>query len=746
MKPRLLVLALSAALLSTVAHALPEMPQVDARRDSSKATPQLDPVVVTADLRERDIQDVPMSVSVLAPETLELSGSGLADIKQIGNRAPSIQAESSFGRTFPRFFIRGLGNTDFDLNASQPVSMVYDDVVLENPTLKGYPIFDIEHVEILRGPQGTLFGRNSPAGTIRFVSRRPDDALGGYMRLGYGRFGSAQMEAAVNVPVNDRSGFRLSTLFQHRDDFSRNDAIPGDEREGFNERALRAQWLLRPTDDLDVLVQARARSLDGGSVVYQSNLIERGSGRIVSDYSRFRLAQDAIPTLEVDAKGLSTRIDWRLSGVTLTSITGYESLDMFARGDVDGGFGAAFAPPFGRGDIPFPAESGDGIPDHRQFSQEIRLRSDAEGSYEWQVGALYFDEALDIENISYDTLSGSVQNGFAQQHQDDRSWAVFGTLGVALSERWRVDGGVRYTDDQKDFWAERTQSPFGSGGLARQTIDVGDNNLSGDLSVSFDASEDTHFYARVATGFRAPAIQGRILFGDTISVARSETVESVELGLKQSLIDGQAQLRASLYRYRVNDMQLTAVGGQANFNTLINADAAQGEGAELEFSWRPLSALTLEGGVSYNRTEIDDPTLGVQPCASPCTVLDPVGSRPGTVAIDGNGLPQSPRWISQINARYEQPFSAGRWYVSTDWAYRSKINFFLYDSVEFTGAALLEGGLRVGFVTPDDRHELALVGRNILDEIEVVGGVDFNNLTGFVNEPRYVGLEYTFRR
>lgn len=744
MNQRRTVLALSLALVSQVA--LPGEPAAADRAAAESETARLDAVVVTADLRERDVAEVPMAVSVIDADALQSTGAGLADIRQLSNRAPSVQAESSFGRTFPRFFLRGLGNTDFDLNASQPVSMVYDDVVLENPTLKGFPIFDLERVEVLRGPQGTLFGRNSPAGVIRFVSVRPDASSGGYARIGYGRFGSTQMEGAVNTPLTDASALRISTLLQHRDDLSGNDVIAGDTREGFNERVLRVQWLHSPSDDLEVLLQARARSLDGGSVVYQSNLIEPGSNRIVADYSRLRLAQDAIPTLEVDSSGLSARFDWHLLDMTFTAISGYETLEMFARGDVDGGFGAEFAPPFGRGAIPFPAESGDGIPDHRQWSQEFRLQSELGRTVEWQVGALYFDESLDIENISYDTLSGSVQNGYARQHQEDRSWALFGSLGVQLADDWRVDGGLRYTDDRKDFWAEREQSPIGGGALPRITRKVGDDNLSGDLSLTYVASDGTHLFARVATGFRAPAIQGRVLFGDTVSVANSETVQSLELGLKQAFADGRARLSATVYHYNVDDLQLTAVGGQANFNTLINADAAKGDGAELELEWRPIGALTLAMGASYNRTRIDDRQLGVQPCGSPCTVLDPPGARPGTVSIDGNGLPQSPRWIGQLSARYEQPMASGRAYAATDWAYRSKINFFLYDSLEFLGNPLLEGGLKLGYITSDERHEVAIVGRNILDEIEVVGGVDFNNLTGFVNEPRYVGIEYTIRR
>ena len=144
-----------------------------------------------------------------------------------------------------------------------------------------------------------------------------------------------------------------------------------------------------------------------------------------------------------------------------------------------------------------------------------------------------------------------------------------------------------------------------------------------------------------------------------------------------------------------------------------------------------------------NDTEIRDPNLSTQPCGGGCTVLDPAYlPKPGTVSIDGNRLPQAPKWIYNVTARYGIPMASGELYFFTDWAYRSEVNFFLYESAEFRGAPLLEGGLRIGYNWHDGHREVALYGRNITDEVALVGGIDFNNLTGFVNEPRTYGLEF----
>jgi len=324
-------------------------------------------------------------------------------------------------------------------------------------------------------------------------------------------------------------------------------------------------------------------------------------------------------------------------------------------------------------------------------------------------------------------------------------YALFGAAGYQIDERWRVAGGLRYTDDSKEFYAERLVSPIGAGPLARIEASPSDQQTSGDFSLSFSASDAVQLYGRYATGFRAPAIQGRLLFGDVVSIADSETVRSLELGMKADLWDQRARLNVSVFDYQVNDLQLTAVGGQTNFNTLINADRANGRGVEVELEALLSQNLSVSAGGSYNRTELDDPNLAVQPCGSPCTVLDPVGRTPGTVLIDGNPLPQSPKWTANLSGRYGVEIGAGEWYVQSDWAYRSEVNFFLYESREFVGDPLLQGGLRLGYIWGGGRYEAALLGRNILDEIETVGGVDSNNLTGFVNTPRYVGAEFTVR-
>ena len=203
-------------------------------------------------------------------------------------------------------------------------------------------------------------------------------------------------------------------------------------------------------------------------------------------------------------------------------------------------------------------------------------------------------------------------------------------------------------------------------------------------------------YARVAQGFRAPSIQGRLLFGNVVSVADSEEILSFEAGIKTSLFNDRARLGFTVYSYTMDDQQLTAVGGATNFNTLINADQTDGMGVEVDFEAYITDNLRVSLGASYNDTEIDDPNLGVQVCGGGCTFTDPVTSPaippfvPATVSIDGNRLPQSPEWIFSMMTHFSKPVGSGEFFIFSDIAYRSEVNFFLYEAVEFEGKSLLE--------------------------------------------------------
>ncbi len=739
-----------ARLALAVALALTAWPLQHAMAQEKTAPTQLETVTVTAERRVESIKDVPNSVSLISGETLDALNSSGQDVRFLSGRVPSLNIESSFGRAFPRFYIRGYGNTDFRLNASQPVSLVYDDVVQENAILKGFPVFDLDRIEVLRGPQGTLFGRNTPAGVVKFDSAKPTKRLEGYGSLSYGTFGTTNLEGAVNVPLGEGVAARFSLQDQRRDNWVKNTYAPGPTQnlEGYRDTAFRAQLLIEPSKDFSALLNLHGRDLAGSSRLFRANIIKPGSNDLVDGFDATKISIDGKNESKLKNTGANARLRWGFGELALYSITGYESLSTFNRGDIDGGYGAVFALPSGPGFLPFSSETADGIPRHQQLTQEFRLESSYAGPLNWQAGLYYFHEDFTMEAFSYDSLfAAGAQNGYNRSRQKNDAYGVFGALNYVVTPDFKLRGGLRFTQDKKTFNVEDYNSAsFGTiptlAGLAAAgplSAKPSDSKVNWDVSGTYALNKDVNLYARAATGFRAASVQGAGAFNNQ-SVAAPENNLSVEAGVKADLFDRRARLSFSVFQYTVKDLQLTAVGGSSNSNILLNAKKAEGRGFELDLQALLTDNLMGSLGVGYNGTEIKDPGLAVGVCAA-CTVTNPKNAA-GQALINGNSLPQAPKVTANATLKYTIPTVGGDWYVFTDWAYRSKVNYFLYESVEFTGKALLEGGLRVGRTWGNGKYETALFVRNITDKVQTVGGIDFNNLTGFVNDPRTYGLQF----
>lgn len=692
---------------------------------------QMEVVTVTAQRRAENIRDVPVSVSAFKAEKLDILLSSGQDIRVLAGKTPSLNVESSTGRVFPRFYIRGYGNADFAVFASQPVSLIYDDVVQENPILKGFPMFDLANVEVLRGPQGTLFGRNTPAGVVKFESAKPNlRGVDGFYNVSYASDATVNVEAAANVPLSKEWALRVSTLRQHRDDFVDN-TFTGekDALEGYNEHAERVQVLYQPNSVFNALFNVHQRQTTGSSRLFRANIIKKGSNTFADGFDSEKIAINGREDQELKTQGANVRMSWDLGAHKLYSITGYETVARYnSRGDIDGGN------PTNAPAVPFQVATGAFVPDIKQYSQEFRVESKYTGPMNWQAGVYYFDEKAvagqDNFNVAGDRTSR------VKSQQKNEAWAMFGSVNYAVTEAFTVRGGLRYTEDKKDF---DTLETTGTVLVGPKSVSESKDKFNWDLSGTYKLNNDVSVYARYATGFRAPSIAAAST-SVPITVADAETITSIEAGVKADLWNRRARASLSVYDYDVKNQQLTVVGGNTNVTKLINAAKTKGRGIEGEIEGFITNDFKMSASASYNFTEIRDPSLSVNKCAQ-CTILDPVNSS-GRVVIDGNALPQAPKWIINLNARYNYPLAEGNLFVVTDWSYRSKVNFFLYEAVEFTGAPLTEGGLRVGYNWAGGKYEVAAFARNITDQRRITGAIDFNNLTGFVNEPRQFGVQF----
>ena len=701
----------------------------------------LQTVTVTAERRAENIKDVPSSVSTLSGEKLDIINSSGEDVRVLSARVPSLNIESSFGRAFPRFYIRGYGNTDFRVNASQPVSLIYDDVVQENPLLKGFPMFDLARVESLAGPQGSLFGRNTPAGVVKFDSAAPTiGGADGFGSISFGTYKTTNVEAAKSVPISDTLAARVAILYQHRDDWVDNtySAGPTQKLEGYDDRAARVQLLFKPGADFSALLNAHARNLEGTARVFRANIFKPGSNDLVDGFDETKVATDGANEQRIQSYGSSARLRWNFGDYSLHSITGFETVHTYSRGDIDGSAGPYFGPVVPGQSVAFPSETAGALHGHRQWSQEFRVESRYAGPLNWQAGLYYFNEKFISNSLGYNSLAGGVETSRLTDEQKSTSYAAFGSVKYDLTPALSLRAGLRYTRDKKDLESDALAGINTTNGTS---ANLSDSKPTGDVSAVYKLTPDTNVYARVATGYRGSSVQPASAFGPQ-SIAGQEGTTSYEAGVKSDLFDRKARVSFSVFHYDVKDLQLTEVGGAGNSNTLKVAKKAIGQGVELNLDAYLTENLLVTMSGSYNSTKIKDPSLTVAGCGAPCTVTNPSAGG-GQFYIDGNPLPQAPKWIANITARYGIPTaSGGEYFAYTDWSYRSKVNFFLYEAAEFTGKSLLTGGLRVGYNWDGGKYELAAFGRNITNKIVAVGAIDFNNLTGFINDPRTFGVQF----
>ena len=718
-------------------------------------------IVVTAERRSENIQKVPLSVGVASGDALRTYTSGGDDtLLALSGRVPGLYVESTTGRIFPRFYIRGLGNIDFYLGASQPVTIIQDDVILEHVVLKSNPVYDVRQVEVLRGPQGSLFGRNTTAGIIKFDTIKPSNDFESRASASVGSYNSVNLDAGVGGPlIKDLLSIRLSTLIQHRENYvdnrfagvsADNTATPRkDAMGGFDDRNVRVQLALTPGERFTLDLSGHARWYDGTSTLFHRGALKKGSNDVSAEPRNVVSYDEANDNPQsYNTYGGSARATYDFGPAALTSITAYETTSGFSRGDTDGGAAANF--PVGGQPNGFGQSQGQ-IRDLDQWSQEVRLAGTPGGRFNWQVGGLYFDtrDITDFYQRGF-FLTGTARNpnNWVRLHNVNTSWAGFGQVSYELVDKLTLTVGGRITEDKKRTQLLKTADTAAGVVTYRGRTDVTlkATKPSWDASLLYQASPDVSLYTRVAEGFRGPTIQGRsAVFNSDFTTAKSETILSWEGGVKSRLLNNTLSLNATVFAYRVKDIQLN--GNDVNGNgVLFNADKADAYGMEAEANWKPVPNLTLGAGLSLLHSRIRDKNVYAQVCilngVVVCTVGDPtikVGAN--TFAqIDGNPLPNAPEYNVDLTARYDQPLgNGGRAFIAGDFNIQGYTQFVLYKTKEFTANGNFEGGLKVGYAAPDDAYEFAVFARNITGE-ENLKGVIENYMAAVFNEPRIIGV------
>lgn len=718
------------------------LPAVSPAQSVAPADQEIIEIVVTAQRREQSIQDIPASVSVVSGDALSESGAALS--QDIARLVPNVQWEST-SLSSPRIFIRGIGSLEFNANGSASIGLYADDIFLGSSSAANFQLLDIERVEVLRGPQGTLYGRNTTGGAINYIPRMPTATPEGYVSVGYGNYDQRTVEAAFSGPLFGESlTGRIAAKVLQRDGVNENVQDRGDEWGDQDQWAVRGTLALNPGNAFNGSLSVTMGRADQSSLSYQALGVfdpvalangqnvrcsdERilggrcvnafGVGDADPDDVR-RAAYDADPHFDqVDTTLAALKLNWDLGFATLTSISGLLQVERDEFQDTDATSIALLHATYTN--------------ESDQFSQELRLTSAGGQTFNWIAGAYYFQEALDADN-KY--VSPAFGGGFATQvySQDTTAWALFGRGDLRLADQWTLTAGVRFTKEEKDF---NTRNGFASTGtVLALSREPSDDNVSGDLVLDYEWTDDLRVYASVARGFKAGGANGGLVFSPLQVTAFSpELVTSYEVGLKSAPADGRVTLNAAAFYYDYKDLQLQVTrdfGSGVPTPVVDNAGAAEVLGLEIEASARITDALRINASAGLLDTKFTE-------------YVDFGGAD-----YTGNELPSAPATSFAFGFDYRIPFRGALEFVlGADTSYRSR-NFFTPENSPLTDqdeSWLVNARAAMG--TQDGRWSLSLWGRNLTDEAVRVG---YANLDAFgyklhsYQDPRTYGAGFTMR-
>jgi len=716
-------------------------------------------IVVTAQFREQNVQDTPLAITAVSADMLEARSQ--TDIAQVANQAPSVtlKPQSNIYGNSLAAQIRGVGQFDYNPAVEPGVGVYVDDVYFA--TLPGsiFDLLDLDRVEILRGPQGTLAGRNSIGGAVKLYSQRPTGDNSGYLQGTYGSRNRIDLRGGLDVGLAEGVSFRLAGVAKWQEGYvDRIDygcanpgegvpAIMGSEtdcilaREGeVNTQAFRAQLRLEPSPDLEINIAADYTHEDrtvAGEVLTISGytgaldinpfptpvaLDDRFICGPFCNYSTFHnLADGSRPDTAVEGRlryngwGVSGHIAWKLSDdVQLTSITAYRAYASYFPTDADL---SPLAHSLGVTDLDF-----------WSISQELRLSGRVGNILDWTVGGFYMDQkstAYSFQDLRYSPLPAFQQNDPVNAN----TIAAFANVEFHATDRLTLIGGLRYTEEHKDYTFVRllpngdVQNPAIHGRVG--TYDH--NRFDYRAALQYEITPDFMAYAQFATGFKGGGVNPRPFNTEQVRPFNPETLKSYEIGFKSDFLDRRLRLNVAAFHAEYDDIQLTLstcpqFGGPGPCALVTNAGDGTIQGIEVETTIRPVEGLSIDGSLSYLDFKYD--TINPQ-AGGPLLPNGPqLTDRP----------PYVPEWKWSFGVQYEIPLGNGDTITPRfDAAYQGDI----YANAANRASNLIEdyvlANARLTYRTEDRGLEVALEVTNLFDQYYFLTNRDQTLGTGAIS-------------
>jgi iron complex outermembrane receptor protein len=708
-------------------------------QDTGHATGALEEIIVTAEKREGTVQDTPISITAFSGQ--DLAQAGLTSTDALAAYTPGLTIQKE---VIGKVVIRGIGTENYTVGSDPGVAIHTDGVYLARSSVSIFDFFDTNRIEVLRGPQGTLYGRNATGGVINILSNEPTSEFGGYATLDVGNYSKVRVEGALNMPFSDSIDARLSVLYAQRDGYTENkfpgaDAIPADEETGFpgvpaltsarsrdvdqldNQDlfAARGQVKFRLTDDVDLLLLAqftRDDSLPPAFKYFNGAPWQAPTDLDLSDLREVSQGFESeipgsgrtVPSPgKADQDNYMARLTWDLGNMRFTSITGYRDIDFSWINDGDG-FDQFFVTYFQ-------------TDESQQFTQEFQLASQGDGKLQWIVGAYYLDESAETFTGIPFIIPVPEPYILWDGKSDTTAYALFGQGTYSLTDRLRITAGLRYNKEEKK--GDLTYNVFGTvltpdllgfgppGTTWAQILDRDWDATTPKLAVDYDFTSDVMGYASITRGFKSGGfnlLAGQLPYDP-------EYVWAYELGLKSRLADGRVTANIGAFYYDYSDLQ---VGKVVNLSaTVVNAAKATIQGMEAEVRAAVGMGVELNAGLSwldatYDEFVTEDP--GYPGAAGNCGSLL---EEPRTVSLAGCELPRSPEYQGNLGAQWTGNVGNGAEVrVRADYAFRGKQYFTQFNRDDVSQGSYQTLGLRVGYSAPEDRWSVTAYGDNLTDE------------------------------
>ena len=714
------------------------------------ATAGVGEVVVTAQRRSENVQKVPVAVAVVSASTLQ--SAAIFNAESLQQVVPSLSFKKGTSNVNSTLAIRGIGTQSFASGAEPSVSTVVDGVVYGRSGQAFQEFSDLDHIEVLRGPQGTLFGKNANAGLINIVSKTPSRQFEGDASIGYFEGGEVRASADVSGPITDRIAYRLSGVYG---DYRGNIYNYGADKftNGYHRLGVRGSIVADVTDAMRVTLRADyTHATDNccadvlGTIIpnaQQANVFLPLLRPVVPGETNESVNNDTSPRTTDDNGGTSGQIDYKLDGFTLTSISAWRN---WRNKQVrDGDFGASFdnfvaTAGAGRNASSMNLQQADvGELNFNQFSQEFRITSPSSGKLQYVAGAFlwYTTEGDAFQRSDQECVASSLPvnaqgfqpcapgastflsiSGPANFRTKFYNQALYGQATYDITDALRVTGGVRYTNDRVTYHLNRflPASPVAAPGINPSFASRGgvtDHGPSAKAAIQYDVRPNINTYASYSHGYKGPAFN--VFYNqnanNTAPIA-PETSDSYEVGVKTQFFQRKLTLNLAAFNERFYNFQANSfvlVNG-TTVTSLTNAGAVRSEGVELEGTWRPLRDLTFSGGYTY-----DDAIIVSYIC--PTTLS--AANRLTCLAHNGKRLPFAPRHKLDITGNWRLPFSDSLPFdtqlVST-YSYQSEDNFDIDQTPLARQSAYALVNASLIFSTKDEKYHLSLIAKNLANQ------------------------------